>query len=185
MSKIAIYVRISTQEQNINQQIDACVNFCKIKEWNDYTVFSEIQSSKNFRPIFTDVIKKLNNREFNTLVIFRIDRAWRSSRQFILDFDTLQAKGITVVSVMEGLDPSTPMGKAMMTILVALAELEREQISQATKDRLHALKNMGKQLGRPKGSKDKQPGKRPKTGYLLREAKKRGDRNLMEKYQDL
>ena len=184
MSKIAIYTRISTQEQTLNQQIEACVNFCKIKGWSDYTVFSEIQSSKNFRPIFNDVIKKLNSHEFDTLVIFRIDRAWRSSRQFILDFDTLQAKGITVVSVMEGLDPSTPMGKAMMTILVALAELEREQISQATKDRLHALKNMGKTLGRPKGSKDKHPGQRPRTGYLLREAKKRGDRNLVEKYRD-
>ena len=43
----------------------------------------------------------------------------------------------------------------MMTILVALAELERENISQATKQRLQALKNMGKTLGRPKGSPDK------------------------------
>jgi len=184
MSKVAIYARISTQEQTLEQQIESCINFCKIKEWNDYTVFSEIQSSMKIRPVFNEVIKRLNNREYNILLIFRIDRAWRSSRQFILDFDTLQAKGITVVSVMEGLDPSTPMGKAMMTILVTLAELEREQISQATKDRLQALKNMGKSLGRPKGSKDKNPGQRPKTGYLLREAKKRGDRNLVKKYQE-
>jgi len=175
---------VSTEDQTLNQQIESCINFCKIKGWNDYTVFTEIQSSKNVRPIFNDVIKKLNNHEFNILLIFRIDRAWRSSRQFILDFDMLQAKGITVVSVMEGLDPSTPMGKAMMIVLVALAELEREQISQATKDRLNSLKNMGKRLGRPKGSKDKNPGQRPKTGYLLREAKKRGGRNLVKTYQE-
>jgi len=71
----------------------------------------------------------------------------------------------------------------MMTILVALAELERENISLATKQRLQALKNLGKPVGRPVGSKDKK--KRKTTGYLLREAKKRGDKNLVEKYREL
>ena len=77
---------------------------------------------------------------------------------------------------MEGLDPTTPTGKAFMTILVALAELERVNISLATKQRLHALKALGKTLGRPKGSKDKPGHIRPKLGYQLREAKKRGGR---------
>jgi len=129
------------------------------------------------------VLRRARNREFQSIVVFRLDRAWRSSRQFIMDFDNLQAKGIPVVSVMEGLDPTTPLGKAMMTILVALAELERTNISEATKQRLQALKNMGKKLGRPKGKKDKKP--RRTTGYYLREAKKRGDRNLIKKYQEL
>jgi len=71
-----------------------------------------------------------------------------------MDFDSLSARGCNVISVQEGLDPTTPIGKAMMSILVALAELERENISLATKQRLQALKNMGKTLGRPKGSKD-------------------------------
>jgi DNA invertase Pin-like site-specific DNA recombinase len=58
----------------------------------------------------------------------------------------------------------------MMTILVALAELERSNISQATKDRLQALKNLGKKLGRPQGSQDKKP--RRKSGYFLRHGRK-------------
>lgn len=98
-----------------------------------------------------------------------------------MDFDSLSSRGVNVISVSEGLDPTTPIGKAMMTILVALAELERTNISEATKQRLQALKNMGKKLGRPKGSKDKN--KRRTSGYILREAKKRGDKNLIEKYQ--
>lgn len=60
----------------------------------------------------------------------------------------------------------------------------REQISQATKDHLHTPKNLGNKLGRSKGSKDKHPRKRPRTGYLLQKAKKRGDRNLVKKYQN-
>ena len=79
-----------------------------------------------------------------------------------MDFDFLSSRGCYVISVMEGLDPTTPLGKAMMTILVALAELERVNISVATKQRLQALKNMGKTLGRPKGSKDKPGHVRPK-----------------------
>ena len=102
---------------------------------------------------------------YQNLVVFRLDRAWRSSRQFIMDFDSLSARGCSVISVMEGLDPTTPIGKAMMTILVALAELERENISLATKQRLQALKSLGKTLGRPKGSKDDPKKKRRKSGY--------------------
>lgn len=128
-----------------------------------------------------EMLRLAYSRRFVCIVVFRLDRAWRSSRQFIMDFDSLSSRGVNVISVSEGLDPTTPIGKAMMTILVALAELERTNISEATKQRLQALKNMGKKLGRPKGSKDKN--KRRTSGYILREAKKRGDKNLIEKYQ--
>jgi len=181
--KVAIYVRVSTEGQTYEQQIDSCLTYCKLKQLNDYEIFKETESTKKERPVFRNLIKRAKDREFSYLVVFRLDRAWRSSRQFIMDFDMLQNRGVYVASVMEGLDPTTPIGKAMMTILVALAELERENISQATKDRLRALKNLGKTLGRPKGSKDKKP--RRTSGYILREAKKRGDKNLVETYQGI
>jgi len=181
--KVAIYCRVSTDKQDYKQQVSSCKKFCDFKGWNDYEVFKEVESTKKIRPVFEMVLQRTRNGEFQGIVVFRLDRAWRTSRQFIMDFDNLQARGCTVISVMEGLDPSTPLGKAMMTILVALAELERTNISEATKQRLQALKNMGKKLGRPKGSKDKD--KRRTTGYLLREAKKRGDKNLIDKYGEV
>jgi len=181
--KVAVYVRVSTGDQSYDQQIDSCVKFCELKGWSEYEIFKEVESSTKQRPVLLDMLRKLRNGNYNTLVVFRLDRAWRSSRQFIMDFDNLSSRGVNVISVMEGLDPTTPIGKAMMTILVALAELERENISLATKQRLQALKNLGKPVGRPVGSKDKK--KRKTTGYLLREAKKRGDKNLVEKYREL
>jgi DNA invertase Pin-like site-specific DNA recombinase len=180
--KVAIYCRISTNKQELEQQIQSCIKYCEIKGW-EYEVFTEQLSSTKERPIFASVLSKCINGDFNGVIVFRFDRAWRSSRQFIMDFDSLGNRGVYVISVMEGLDPTTPMGKAMMTILVALAELERTNISLATKQRLQALKNLGKTLGRPKGSKDKT--KRKKTGYLLREAKKRGDTKLVQKYSSI
>lgn len=172
--KVAIYVRVSTESQDFNQQIDACTKFCEIKGWNDYEIFKEVESTRKERPVLVHCLRELRNNNYNTLVVFRLDRAWRSSRQFIMDFDNLCNRGINVISVMEGLDPTTPLGKAMMTILVTLAELERENISLATKQRLEALKNMGKKLGRPKGSPDRN--KRNTRNYYgnKNRSKKRG-----------
>ena len=153
--KVAIYCRASTTKQELEQQIDSCIKYCEIKGWNDYEVFREIQSTRKDLPVLTKVLRFGREGKYDTIIVFRLDRAWRNSRSFIMDFDVLTARGCSVISVMEGLDPTTPIGKAMMTILVALAELERENISIATKQRLQALKNMGKTLGRPKGSKDK------------------------------
>lgn len=172
-SKTAIYVRVSTDTQSYEQQYEACTRYCQIKKW-DHEVFKETESSTKDRPVWNLVLLKARQGLFENIVVFRLDRAWRNSRQFIMDFDSLQNKGVSVISVMEGLDPTTPIGKAMMTILVALAELERVNISLATKQRLQALKKLGKHLGRPVGSKDSKP--RPKSGYYIREAKKRGVR---------
>jgi DNA invertase Pin-like site-specific DNA recombinase len=170
--KVAIYVRVSTEKQSYEQQIEPCINFCKMKGWDGYEIFKEIESSTKERPVFNDMMKRTRNGEFKFIIVWRFDRAWRSSRQFIMDFDNLQNLGIYVISVMEGLDPSTPMGKCMVTILVALAELERTNISLATKQRLDALHNLGVKLGRRPGSKDRHP--RKKGGYYLRYANKRG-----------
>jgi DNA invertase Pin-like site-specific DNA recombinase len=180
--KVAIYARVSTDTQDYEQQVMACKKYCEIKGWNDYEIFTEQQSAVKERPVFLSVLSDCYRNKFNTLVVFRFDRAWRSSRQFIMDFDSLNAHGVNVVSVMEGLDPTTPVGKAFMTILVALAELERTNISIATKQRLQALKNMGKTLGRPKGSKDTKV--RRKAGYLLRYANKGGVRKPTSEFKE-
>ena len=181
--KVAIYVRVSTEGQTYEQQVDACKNYCKIKGWNDVDIFCEKESSKKVRPVFEECLRRARKGDYKNIVVFRLDRAWRSSRQFIMDFDNLQSKGINVISVMEGLDPTTPIGKAMMTILVALGELEREQISLATKQRLDAIRLYNdelikkgqvpiKHLGRKKGSKDSV--KRRKSGYYNRWIKQSG-----------
>jgi len=175
--KVAIYARVSTEDQDYSQQVESCKKYCEIKGWNNYDMFREVQSTRKDRPVLSKVLKSCREGKYQNLLVFRLDRAWRSSRQFIMDFDGLVARGCNVISVQEGLDPTTPIGKAMMTILVALAELERENISLATKQRLASLKALGKKLGRPKGSGDLNP--RKKTGYYgnVNRSKKRGVKN--------
>ena len=96
MSKVAIYARISTQEQTLDQQIESCVNYCNLKNW-EYQIFKEIGSSVKHRPVFEELKKKSREGEFKAIVVFRLDRGWRSSRQFIMDFDNLKARGVNII----------------------------------------------------------------------------------------
>ncbi len=161
--KPAIYVRVSTDKQSYEQQIEPCINFAKYKGFNEYTVYKEIESSGKERKIFREMIKKVRDGVHNAIIDDKIDRDWRNTREFVMDFDNLTNQGINIFSVTEGLDPTTIMGKGMLHMIVVFAEIEKESISKNTKDRLQALKNMGKQLGRPKGKRDSNP--RKKSGY--------------------
>jgi DNA invertase Pin-like site-specific DNA recombinase len=170
--KAAIYVRVSTKEQSYEQQVEPCVKMCQLKGW-EYDIFKEVESSIKYREVFEDVKKRARLGEYQAIVVFRLDRAWRSSRMFIMDFDDLNARGVKIVSVMEGIDPTTTMGEFVAKVFVSLAELERKLISEATKQRLEALRNLGVKLGRPKGSKDKVQKARPKSGYQQAWVKRR------------
>lgn len=176
--KVAIYCRVSTEGQELEQQIEACKRFCEYKQM-DYTIFKDVGSGKNFnRKEFLDMLSRLRIKEFEGLVVFRFDRIGRNAREVVTLFEEFEGKGIQVFSLNENIDTTTPVGKAVRDIIVRLAQLERENIAEATKQRLQALKNLGKKLGRPSGSKDKN--KRKKEGY--KERWKRGGKKLSQIY---
>lgn len=175
---VAIYCRVSTDEQELSQQIEACKKFCEYKQFQ-YEIFKDIGSGKNFKRInFLLMLDRLRKREFEGVVVFRFDRIGRNAREVVTLFEEFENKGIQVFSLNENIDTSSPIGKAIRDIIIRLAQLERENISEATKQRLQALKNMGKRLGRPTGSKDKI--QRKKEGYEARW--KRGGKKAPEIY---
>jgi len=94
-----------------------------------------------------------------------------SSTELILDTKELLDKNIGFISISDNLDFSTASGKLHFQILSAFAEFERELIRERTIEGLRRAKMQGKVAGRPKGSKDGK--QRKKSGYILREAKKR------------
>lgn len=176
--KVAIYCRVSTDKQELEQQLKSCRDFCQYKEF-EYSEFAEIGSGKDFRRIkFLDMLERVRRREFQGIVVFRFDRLGRNAREVITLFEEFETKGIQIFSLNENLDTSTPIGRAMRDIIIRLAQLERENISEATKQRLQALKNLGKKLGRPSGARDK--GSRKKEGYKARW--KRGGKKLPKIY---
>ncbi len=170
MKKIALYVRVSTTEQTVINQRIRLVEYAE-KNGYDYDLFEEIESTRKTRPVKQALLARLRNHEYDAVIVYKLDRWARSSTELILDTKELLDKGIGFISISDNLDFSTAAGKLQFAILSAFAEFERELIRERTIEGLRRAKMQGKQSGRPKGSKDTK--KRRRSGYILREARKR------------
>lgn len=168
--KVALYLRVSTENQTTENQRIRLEEYAKSNNW-EYDVFDEVESTRKTRPVKQALLTKLRANEYDAVVVYKLDRWARSSTELILDTKELIDKGIGFVSISDDLDFTTASGKLHFHMLSAVAEFERSLISERTKDGLKRAKSQDKKLGRPKGSKDKN--KRRKSGYILREANKR------------
>jgi DNA invertase Pin-like site-specific DNA recombinase len=130
--------------------------------------------AKERRPGLDALMADARRGRFDAVVVFRFDRLARSVRQLVLAFEEFRALGIDFVSCQEALDTSTPMGKAMFTIIAAMAELERSIIRERVVAgleyaRQHGTKS-GRAVGRPRAifRRDEVAALR-KQGFSLRE----------------
>lgn len=152
---VAIYCRVSTEEQTTENQKHPLIEYCKRMGWS-YEVFEEKISTRKTRPIQWELYNRLLRKEFNGLVIYKFDRWARSLKELVQHVEALVDKGIKVYSYTENIDLDSSMGRAMFHIISAFAQLERDIISERTKQGLRRAKAQGKKLGRP----------RKKRGYV-------------------
>lgn len=153
--KIAIYIRVSTQEQNLDNQKIPLIEYCKRMNW-DYELFQEKESTRKTRPIQWDLYNRLLKKEFDGLVIYSFSRWARSTKELVEHMEKLIDKGIQIYSYTENIDITSSMGRAMLTMISAFAQLERDIIRERTIAGLNRAKAQGKKLGRP----------RKKRGYV-------------------
>lgn len=170
MKKIALYARVSTAEQTVENQKIRLIEYAKTKGI-EYDLYEETESTRKTRPVKQELLSKLRKGVYSSVLVYKLDRWARSSTELILDTKELVDKGIGFISISDNLDFSTAAGKLQFQILSAFAEFERELIRERTIEGLKRAKLHGKVPGRPKGSKDNK--KRKKSGYILREANKR------------
>ena len=169
-NKSALYCRVSTSKQTTENQKVRLLQF-GIDNNLKYDLFEEIESTRKTRPIKQELLHKLRQGEYKEVIIYKLDRWARSSRELILEIQELLDKGVRFVSISDNIDFSTSAGRLHFQILAAFAEFERSLISERTKEGLARTKMQGTSLGRPIGSKDSK--RRPKSGYILREANKK------------
>lgn len=170
ISKAALYCRVSTTDQDTFNQESRLVEYAKTNNIS-YDIFREVESTRRTRPVKQELLSRLRKKDYDAIIVYKLDRYARSSSELILEIKELTERGIAFISLTDNLDFSTASGKLHFQILSAFAEFERELIRERTIEGLRRTKQQGKILGRPKGSKDKKP--RPKSGYILREAQKR------------
>jgi DNA invertase Pin-like site-specific DNA recombinase len=171
MKKVALYIRVSSgQTQTVENQRIRLTEYA-ITHGYSFDLYEEVESTRKTRPVKQALLAKLRQDQYGAVIIYKLDRWARSSMELILDVKELLDKSVGFVSISDNLDFSTAAGKLHFQILAAFAEFERSLIRDRTIEGLRRSRLQGKTPGRPKGSKDSK--QRKKSGYYIREAKKR------------
>lgn len=135
--QVGVYVRVSTEEQakegiSIDAQIERCKAFCKARNWNVFKIYTDAGYSAGSlkRPALKDLINDINNKKFNILLVYKIDRFSRNLKDLISVLEDLKSKDINFTSVTEQIDTTNAMGKAFFQIIGVFAELERGMVKE-------------------------------------------------------
>jgi site-specific DNA recombinase len=155
--KAAGYVRVSTEEQrdegySLSAQRMQVKALCDSKGWELVKVYAdEGKSGKNVsgRPALQELLDAVKAHQYDVVVICKLDRLGRNTRQILaIVEDNFTKNGVRLVSIAEGLDPTTPAGGLMLTMLAGLAEFERKQIGERTRSGMAEARKQGKHTGR-------------------------------------
>jgi DNA invertase Pin-like site-specific DNA recombinase len=147
-----IYMRVSTATQIHDLQKDGLYAYAKragltiTQEYLD----TAVSGRKEGRPELNALMKAARNHEFHCVLVWKFDRFARSVSHLLHALDEFNHLGIRFISVQDQVDTNSPMGKAMFTMIGAMAELESSLISERVKAGMAAAKARGKAIGRPK-----------------------------------
>jgi site-specific DNA recombinase len=148
----AIYCRKSRfteKGDSIENQISLCEEYGKsigVKEFIKYED-EGFSGGNTDRPQFQALLKDAENRKFEVLICYRLDRISRNLSDFIRTIEILRKNNISFISIREQFDTTSPMGRAMMNIAAVFAELERETTAERIKDNMQELAKSGRWLG--------------------------------------
>ncbi len=151
--KVAIYGRVSTDEQTVEQQLDALRGDCQRHGWTVVEEISDKISGTSFTRKGLDRLMELvRRRKIDLIVIHKLDRLGRSLPHLAQLIGQFEAHGIGLYAASQGIDTrhENPAGRLQMHIMMAVADFERSLISERTRLKLKALKAAGQHVGRPR-----------------------------------
>src|SRR5271156_4849765 len=168
MSKrIALYLRVSTTEQTVENQQRELEAVADRHGWNVVAVFTDAGVSgakgRDKRPGYDRLCRGIARREFDKVAAWSVDRLGRSLQELVVFLGELHAKRVDLYLHQQGLDTGTPAGKAMFQMMGVFAEFERAMIVERVKSGLARARAQGKRLGRPSIA----PGKEDAVRRLL------------------
>src|SRR5262245_32321528 len=153
MKRAAIYLRVSTQDQTTSNQEHELRQAAERADWQMAKVYRDhgISGAKgrNGRPAFDALCRDATKRQFDVVMAWNVDRLGRSLKDLVAFLSELHALGIDLFLHQQGLDTTTPAGKAMFQMLGVFAEFERSIIQERVRAGLQRAKREGKRLGRP------------------------------------
>ncbi len=150
MKKCAIYARVSTSDQHVESQLYQLRDLASARGFEIVQEYTDrgISGAKARRPGLDSMMADARRRKFNVVLVAAFDRMARSTRHFLQVLDELDDACIEFISAREAIDTSGPMGRMFVTIIGAIAELERSLIVERIKQGMHRAKLEGQRLGR-------------------------------------
>ncbi len=140
MKKIG-YLRVSLENQKEDRQEDGLRDLC------DEIYVEKISGANKTRPVFQQVVSKLQPGD--ALVVWDLDRAFRSTIDALLEVEKLRHRGIEFQVVNLNVDTSTPSGELIYTVMAAFAQFERKNLIKRTKEGMTSARKRGVHIGRP------------------------------------
>jgi DNA invertase Pin-like site-specific DNA recombinase len=145
----ALYVRVSKVDLNPENQRIELERFARERGWQ-YSLFVEVESTKNTRPIKEKLMNRLTRCEFEGVIIWKIDRWARSTKELMTDIADLLAANRQLIITTTPIDTTSASGRLVVAVLGAMAEFERELIRERTLAGLARARAQGKHIGRPR-----------------------------------
>lgn len=149
MKRAVLYARVSTFDQEPKTQL---LDLRRLAEQREFEVVGEyvdkISGAKAKRPALDQLLAAAHRRDFDVVLVWAADRLARSVRHFLEVLDTLNHLGIEFVSFRENIDTGGPLGRAVVVIVSAVAELERNLIIERVRAGLRRARLEGRKLGR-------------------------------------
>lgn len=145
------YVRVSTNKQDISReaQEEQIRAMATVKGWElaDVLVDFDEFSGDLDRPKVQEVLRLIEARKVQGVIVSKLDRLTRSTRDCVMLIDLCNKKDVSLVSLAESLDTKSPMGRFFVRMIASLAELERETIGTRTREAMAHLKKLGMPVG--------------------------------------
>jgi len=154
MKRVALYLRVSTDDQTVANQRQA------LTKWADYAGHEIVvefadegisgAKGRDKRPQFDALHKSIIRREIDLVATWSVDRLGRNLSHLVGFLEDLHNSNVDLFLHQQGIDTTTPTGKAMFQMLGVFSDLERSHISDRVKAGLDRARASGKRLGRPK-----------------------------------
>ena len=137
------YARVSTEQQNLDRQLDMLQKYGV-----DFIYNEKMTGTKRNRPELENLLERLT--EGDTVVVESLSRLGRSTKDLIWLMETFNSKGVNLISLKESIDTTTSTGKLLFTLMSAIAQFERDVIADRTREGLNSARARGRKGGRPR-----------------------------------
>ena len=152
---VALYARVSTtdKDQDPETQLLQLRDYCAAQGIEEWTEYVDKASAKDYvhRVRWAELHAAIRRRQVKLVLVWKLDRAWRGVRECLNDLEEWDQRGCFFRSItQEIMDTSIPMGKFVLQVMAATAELESGMTAERVRAGMDRARRQGKALGRPK-----------------------------------